>query len=69
MHKAGVFSDDDFKIATNPLRKVKTKEEIAEKEQKKILFILAKILSMNSLSNGKKDTNEYLFFSFYTYIE
>ena len=35
LHKAGVFSDDDFEIATNALRKVKPKEEIQEKEQKK----------------------------------
>ena len=35
LHKAGIFSDDDFEIATNALRKVKPKEEIAEKEQKK----------------------------------
>ena len=35
LHKAGVFSDDDFEIATNVLRKVKPKEEIQEKEQKK----------------------------------
>jgi len=34
LHKAGVFSDDDFEIATNPLRKVKPKEELIEKEQK-----------------------------------
>ena len=34
LHKAGVFSDDDFEIAINPLRKVKPKEEINEKEQK-----------------------------------
>ncbi len=35
LHKAGIFSDDDFEIAINPLRKVKPKEEIQEKEQKK----------------------------------
>lgn len=35
LHKADVFSDDDFEIATNALRKVKPKEEIQEKEQKK----------------------------------
>jgi hypothetical protein len=35
LHKVGVFSDDDFEIATNPLRKVKPKEETTEKEQKK----------------------------------
>ena len=35
LHKAGVLSDDDFEIATNALRKVKPKEEIQEKEQKK----------------------------------
>lgn len=35
LHKAGIFSDDDFEIATNAFRKVKPKEEIAEKEQKK----------------------------------
>ena len=35
LHKAGVFSDDDFEIATNALRKVKPKEEIIENEQKK----------------------------------
>lgn len=35
LHKAGVFSDDDFEIATNAFRKVKPKEEITEKEQKK----------------------------------
>ena len=34
LHKAGVFSDDDFEIAINPLRKVKPKEEINQKEQK-----------------------------------
>ena len=34
LHKARIFSDDDFEIATNALRKVKPKEE-AEKEQKK----------------------------------
>ena len=34
LHKAGIFSGDDFEIATNALRKVKPKEE-AEKEQKK----------------------------------
>lgn len=35
LHKVGVFSDDDFEIATNTLRKVKPKEEIVEKEQKR----------------------------------
>lgn len=35
LHKAGVFSDDDFEITTNALRKVKPKEEIQEKGQKK----------------------------------
>ena len=35
LHKAGVFSDDDFEIATNALRKVKPKEEVAEKDKKK----------------------------------
>ena len=35
LHKAGIFTDDDFEIATNPLRKVKPKEEIQGKEQKK----------------------------------
>lgn len=35
LHKAGVFTDDDFEIATNAFRKVKPKEEVAEKEQKK----------------------------------
>lgn len=35
LHKAGVFSDDDFEIATNAFRKVKPKEELQEKEQKK----------------------------------
>lgn len=35
LHKAGVFTDDDFKIATNALRKVKFKEE---NEKKKEIF-------------------------------
>lgn len=35
LHKAGVFTDDDFEIATNPFKKVKPKEETQEKEQKK----------------------------------
>lgn len=34
LHKAGVFTDDDFEITTNVYRKVKPKEEITEKEQK-----------------------------------
>ena len=36
LHKVGVFSDDDFEIATNAFRKVKPKEEGVEKEQKKV---------------------------------
>ena len=40
LHKAGVFTDDDFEIATNAFRKVKPKEEIAEKEQNKVLMYL-----------------------------
>ena len=35
LHKSEIFSDDDFEIATNALRKVKQKEEIAEKDKKK----------------------------------
>ena len=35
LHKTGIFSDDDFEIATNALRKVKPKEEVAEKDKKK----------------------------------
>lgn len=35
LHKAGIFSDDDFEITTNAFRKVKPKEKVAEKEQKK----------------------------------
>lgn len=35
LHKVGVFSDDDFEIAVNPLRKVKPKEENAEMDKKK----------------------------------
>lgn len=35
LYKAGIFSDDDFEIATNAFRKVKPKEENVEKEQKK----------------------------------
>lgn len=35
LHKAGIFSDDDFEITTNAFRKVKPKEEVAEKDQKK----------------------------------
>ena len=35
LHKSGIFSDDDFEITTNAFRKVKPKEEVAEKDQKK----------------------------------
>ena len=35
LHKAGIFSDDDFEIATNAFRKVKPKEENAEMDKKK----------------------------------
>lgn len=38
LHKAGLLSDDDFEIATNVLRKVKPKEEVAEKEQMKLEY-------------------------------
>ena len=34
LHKAGVFSDDDFEIAINALRKVKPKEENEKKKEK-----------------------------------
>ena len=34
LHKTGVFSDDDFEIATNALRKVKPKEENEKKKEK-----------------------------------
>lgn len=34
LHKAGIFSDDDFEIATNSYRKVKPKEEVAEKKDR-----------------------------------
>ena len=34
LHKAGIFSDDDFEIATNSYRKVKPKEEVAEKKHR-----------------------------------
>ena len=35
LHKAGIFSDDDFEIATNALRKVKPKEDNEKNTQKK----------------------------------
>ena len=34
LHKAGIFSDDDFEIATNVLRKVKPKEDDKKNNQK-----------------------------------
>lgn len=34
LHKAEIFSDDDFEIATNALRKVKPKEENEKKKEK-----------------------------------
>ena len=35
LHKAGIFTDDDFEIATNALRKVKPKENNEKNTQKK----------------------------------
>ena len=35
LHKAGIFSDDDFEIAKNALRKVKPKEKDELKEKEK----------------------------------
>ena len=35
LHKAGVFSEDDFEIVTNALRKVKPKEELQNSKDKK----------------------------------
>ena len=34
LHKAGIFSDNDFEIATNALRKIKPKEENEKKKEK-----------------------------------
>ena len=36
LHKLQIFTDDEFEIATNPAMKIKPKEEITEKEKKKV---------------------------------
>ena len=35
LHKNGIFSDDDFEIATNIYRKIKIKEENEDKKEYK----------------------------------
>lgn len=42
MHKVGIFSDDDFEIATNALRKIKPKEEIEKKKEKSDKWVIRK---------------------------
>ena len=42
LHKVGIFSDDDFEIATNALRKIKPKEEIEKKKEKSDKWVIRK---------------------------